>query len=516
MVCLIMQLQDKKNSLMLWLSAAAVLLNIIVYSITQLSQPVQHMAHHMADHGTAYEMTPALFRGQIILFVLPLITLLNALLLYRRNKVHTFIPLFNTLTLTFASFSIISGSGGSVEYHFSIFMVLAAAAYYDQIKLIVIMTVLFAIQHVAGFFWFPELVFGSNQYSFLMVLIHAVFLLLTSSATIWQIHSKQTITNQLETEKQDKDQKLNELLHEVHRLSQQIGYTSNTVLSSSSQAVSTNKEVRNVSEEVTGGLGSQALSIQMMEHKLREINLAVQTSLDSSDKMKESAAITEGVVLSSHETMITMGDFMQKTAQAVSGVVETMMLLRTSIASTEDMVKEIQELADSTTLLALNASIEAARAGEHGMGFSVVAGEVRKLAEKSRSTAVSIQNTLSVIRKDSNLTFSQVEDGQKVVHQSMAYLDTLSGEFEQMKQTMEELLDYIINMNDRMKSIEEGTSGVTTEMMEISAVIEQGIAAMVQLTEICGQQIVESEQVDNEIRELTQLSDKLQQRFSSY
>jgi len=511
-----MQLQDKKNSLMLWLSAAAVLLSIIVYSITKLNQPVQHMAHHMAAHGTAYEMTPALFRGQIILLALPVITLLYALFLYRRNKENTLIPLFNTLTLTFASFSIISGSGGSVEYHFSIFMVLAAAAYYDQIKLIVIMTVLFAIQHVAGFFWFPELVFGSNEYSFLMVLIHAVFLLLTSSATIWQIHSKQTITNQLETEKQDKDQKLNELLQEVHRLSKQIGYTSNTVFSSSSQAVSSNKEVRNVSEEITGGLGSQALSIQLMEQKLREINHAVQASLDSSAKMRESAATTKKGVQSSHETMITMGDFMQKTSEAVSGVADTMMLLRRSIASTEDRVKEIQELADNTTLLALNASIEAARAGEHGKGFSVVAGEVRKLAEKSRNTASSIQDTLSVIRKDSNLTFSQVESGQKIVHQSMAYLDTLSGEFDQMKKTMEELVHYIVNMNERMKAIEEGTSGVTTEMIEISAVIEQGIGSMEHLTEICGQQIVESEQVDNEIRELTQLSDKLQQRFSSY
>jgi methyl-accepting chemotaxis protein len=505
-----MQLQDKKNSLMLWLSAAAVLLNILIYSVTKLFNPFQHMV----AHGTAYEPTSALVSGQITLFILPFITLFLALYLYLRTKASSLIPLFNTLTLTFSSFSIISGSGGSVEFHFSIFMVLAAVAYYDQIKLVVIMTVLFAVQHIAGFLWLPELVFGSHQYSFLMVFIHAVFLLLTSGATIWQIRSKYAITQQLEAEKKDKDDKLTILLQEVHKLSEQIDFTTNTVLRSSSQVVSSNKEVRNVSEEITDGLGSQAVSIQLIEHKLRDISLAVQTSLDSSAKMKASAAITEKGVLSSHEMMVTMGGFMLKTSQAVSGVAETMLVLQRSLASTEEMVVKIQELANNTNLLALNASIEAARAGEHGRGFSVVAGEVRKLAEQSRETAVSIQDTLTVIRQESDLTFSQVETGQAVVNQSMTYLDTLGREFEQMKQTMDELLHYIINMNERMETIEAGTTGVTTEMIEISAVIEQGVASMEHLTEICGQQIKESEQVDQEIRELTQLSNELQQRFN--
>ncbi|REK76910.1 methyl-accepting chemotaxis protein [Paenibacillus paeoniae] len=507
-----MQMQDKKNSLMLWLSTAAVGLNIIIFSITKLFNPF----HHMISHGSGFEMTTALYYGQLLLFLLPFMTLCTAFMLYMRKKGDALIPLFNTLTLTLSSFSIISGSGGSVEFHFSIFMVLAAAAYYDRIKLIVIMTVLFAIQHFVGFIWLPELVFGTTQYSFLMVSLHAVFLLLTSGATIWQIHSKQKITSQLETEKNERDDKIAALLQEVHGLSKQIGHTTKTVLRSSSLAVSSNKEVRNVSEEITGGLGSQNISIQFIEHKLRDINLAVQHSLDSSSKMKEGAKITEKGVLSSHITMVTMGEFIQMTSQAIKDVADMMVVLKNSLGSTEEMVEKIQKLADSTNLLALNASIEAARAGEQGKGFSVVAGEVRNLAIQSRETAINIKDTLTAIRKESDMTFSKVESGQLVVYQSMAHLDTLSNEFEGMKLTLDELLRYIDNMNERMEGIEEGTTGVTTEILEISAVIEQGIASMEQLTVICGQQISESEKVDQEIRVLTELSNKLQQRFSSY
>ena len=114
---------------------------------------------------------------------------LNELKEYQKQHDHRLVPLLNTLTLTFASMSIISGGGGTVEFHFSIFMVLAIVAYYENMKLIAIMTVLFALQHILGFFFLTELVFGAASYSFLMLVIHAVFLILTSGATSLQIHS---------------------------------------------------------------------------------------------------------------------------------------------------------------------------------------------------------------------------------------------------------------------------------------------------------------------------------------
>ncbi|WP_281888589.1 hypothetical protein [Paenibacillus sp. YYML68] len=70
-----------------------------------------------------------------------------------------------------------------MEFHFSIFMVVAAVAYYEQIRLVLLMTVLFAVQHVAGYFLIPQLVFGTSSYSFLMLCIHALFFILTSGAT---------------------------------------------------------------------------------------------------------------------------------------------------------------------------------------------------------------------------------------------------------------------------------------------------------------------------------------------
>jgi methyl-accepting chemotaxis protein len=72
------------------------------------------------------------------------------MVLYRRKPDHQTIPLLVTLLLTFSSISIIAGAGGRVEFHFSIFMVVAVLGYYESISLLLTMTAIFAVQHVAN------------------------------------------------------------------------------------------------------------------------------------------------------------------------------------------------------------------------------------------------------------------------------------------------------------------------------------------------------------------------------
>ncbi|NOU93240.1 hypothetical protein GC093_08410 [Paenibacillus sp. LMG 31456] len=306
-------MQDKKNRLMLWLSAAAVLLNVIIFIVTRTFDPFRHT---MGIHGSGFEMNILMLWAQNGLFLLPIVSLGLAVYWFL-NKEHVYLPWLNTLTLTFSSFSIISGSGGNVEFHFSIFMVIAAAAYYENTRLIAMMTVLFAIQHVMGFFFFPQLIFGTDTYPFLMVGIHAVFLVITSIATIWQIRSKRSITSQLEDENRSKEDKIMALLEHVQSLSGQIGSTTGIVSETSEQNVRTNQEMRYASEEVTGGLGDQALSLEQMESKLRNINLAIQSALFvSSEEMKKNAIVSEQAIMESHGKTRVLKEYMMQISES--------------------------------------------------------------------------------------------------------------------------------------------------------------------------------------------------------
>lgn len=80
------------------------------------------------------------------------------------------------------------------------------------------------------------------------------------------------------------------------------------------------------------------------------------------------------------------------------------------------MLGIINELSDQTKLLALNASIEAARAGEHGLGFSVVAGEVKKLAEQSAQSVQSVRPLLKSIQDGTSELKRKLEEGVRMIY----------------------------------------------------------------------------------------------------
>lgn len=112
------------------------------------------------------------------------------------------------------------------------------------------------------------------------------------------------------------------------------------------------------------------------------------------------------------------------------------------ITTINDVIDLIKGIANQTNLLSLNASIEAARAGEHGKGFSVVAAEVKKLAQNSATNVNEISTKLSYI-------LSIIQDISKSVNTIMEFTQQQASNTEQISSTMSELKSQI----DRVKKI---------------------------------------------------------------
>ncbi|MCT4604713.1 MAG: methyl-accepting chemotaxis protein [Marinisporobacter sp.] len=100
--------------------------------------------------------------------------------------------------------------------------------------------------------------------------------------------------------------------------------------------------------------------------------------------------------------------------------------IQQQIKNMDDILKYINDIANTTNLLGLNAAIEAARAGEHGRGFSVVAEEIRKLAQNSKTSTKKITTTLTTMRDDINhmidsiSTFVSVSEEQSAQTEQVA------------------------------------------------------------------------------------------------
>ncbi|MCA9409188.1 MAG: methyl-accepting chemotaxis protein [Candidatus Omnitrophica bacterium] len=149
-----------------------------------------------------------------------------------------------------------------------------------------------------------------------------------------------------------------------------------------------------------------------------------------------------------------------KAGEGMESVIEAMKAISKSSKQISDAVVIITDIADQTNLLALNAAIEAARAGEHGKGFAVVADEVRKLAERSASSANDIANLMKESAK-------QVEQG--------AVVSGTAGE------SLKEIVTNINQVAEQLNSISTATQEQAATTEENTSITETNASAAEQL-----------------------------------
>lgn len=295
------------------------------------------------------------------------------------------------------------------------------------------------------------------------------------------------------------------IISKIMASAQQVATTSEALDAIANGASKSTEQVAVAMEWLTTNSANEGGQMKEMSTNIAELLEAVeQIALGSEEQSKnivrtseESAMVAERVreVAERTKEMESVAQNNLNTAReggkAVDKTIEGMELVKEAVFTTANRIRElgghsqqigeiiqvIDDIAEQTNLLALNAAIEAARAGEHGKGFAVVADEVRKLAERSGKSTKEIAKLIANIQKGTENAISSMEVGTSQVEKGVELANDAGVALQKILDNVMENGKQSAAITEAIKSILESSMQVTKAVDSIAAIAEQTTAA---------------------------------------
>lgn len=321
-----------------------------------------------------------------------------------------------------------------------------------------------------------------------------------------------TLSSSLESMRLD----LKETISSIVSISENLSANSEELSASSEEIAASSQEVSNAIQEVASGSEEQTAQIENTQENINVFNSEIKTIAGKNREMKKQAGLVANEVGESSKTILNTNDQIKKVhknQKNMAAKIEGLSILSDKIGKIVDMISDISQ---QTNLLALNAAIEAARAGQAGRGFSVVADEIRQLAEQSSQATIDIEGLIKEIQENVSQTTEQMSDTTRVVDNSVEAIDTTSSSFTEIEKAVEKLNSLISAVVDSVDEMETSSDEIDQAMLEISGVSQESSSIAQEVAASSEEQSAATEEIVSASEELAEMAQKLKEEGSKF
>lgn len=304
---------------------------------------------------------------------------------------------------------------------------------------------------------------------------------------------------------------LRETIVNINDMTSNLSASSEELAAGAEQTTQAIEHVTDAIQEVATGSEQQSISVQdgkdrmesMTSHTLSIKEGVAKITGHSDESIKLTNSGSEAI-----STSVEKMNNIQVTVEELGTIIDELNNHSEHIGS---IVGTMTEIAEQTNLLALNASIEAARAGEQGLGFGVVAGEIRKLAENSRESARQIYELVSTVQSSISTSLKVMNSAKNSVSEGIDSMDMSGRSFARIRKAVVRSGEEVEAINDAVRELSNETERILQAMEVISDISAESAANTQTVSAAAEEQLASMEEIGASAEHLSKMAEQLQE-----